>query len=307
MDDPVWDASVYSKNRERLIEADIAQAFFEQVVRLARQHELFSDEHFTVDGTLIEAWAEQESFEKKQEASPSPPADDAGNPSVDFRGEKRTNDTHASTTDCDARLFKKAKGQEAKLGYLGHLWAENRNGLAVNTRLTLATGTAEREEALVMAEEIPGVRRVTLGADKNYDTHDFVREIRGRRVTPHVAQNNTHRRSAIDQPTTRHAGYAVCQRKRKRVEEIFGWVKTVGLMRKVRHRGRERVAWMFTWTAAIYNLVRMGVHEFTHITLTPHPGQEGEAQLMEVKCGFRKHMTPPIRVTASPVLLLQFN
>jgi transposase len=258
MDDPVWDATVYSKNRERLLEADIAQAFFEQVVELARQHELLSDEHFTVDGTLIEAWAGQKSFKKKEAVSPAPPADDAGNPSVDFRGEKRTNDTHASTTDRDARLFKKAKGQEAKLSYLGHLWAENRNGLAVNTRLTLATGTAEREAALAMAEEIPGVKRVTLGADKNYDTQDFVREIRWRRVTPHVAQNNTRRRSAIDQRTTRHPGYALSQRKRKRVEEIFGWVKTVGLMRKVRHRGRERVAWMFTWTAAIYNLVRMG-------------------------------------------------
>jgi transposase len=258
MDDPVWDATVYSKNRERLLEADIAQAFLEQVVRLAREHDLLSDEHFTVDGTLIEAWAGQKSFKKKKAASPQPPADDAGNPSVDFRGEKRTNDTHASTTDRDARLFKKAQGQEAKLGYLGHLWAENRNGLAVNTRLTLATGRAEREAALAMAEEIPGVKRVTLGADKNYDTQDFVREIRWRRVTPHVAQNNTHRSSAIDQRTTRHAGYAISQRQRKRVEEIFGWVKTVGLMRKVRHRGRERVAWMFTWTAAIYNLVRIG-------------------------------------------------
>jgi transposase len=258
MDDAVWDATVYSKNRERLLAADIAQAFFEQVVELARQHGLLSDEHFTVDGTLIEAWAGQKSFKKKQEASPKPPADDAGNPSVDFRGEKRSNDTHESTTDHDARLFKKAQGQEAKLGYLGHLLAENRHGLAVNTRLTLATGRAEREAALAMAEEIPGVRRVTLGADKNYDTHDFVREIRWRRVTPHLAQNNTHRRSALDQRTTRHPGYAVSQRKRKRVEEIFGWVKTVGLMRKVRHRGRKRVAWMFTWTAAIYNLVRMG-------------------------------------------------
>jgi transposase len=258
MDDPVWDATVYSKNRERLLEADIAQAFFEQVVELARQHELLSDEHFTVDGTLIEAWAGQKSFKKKQEASPKPPADDAGNPSVDFRGEKRTNDTHESTTDRDARLFKKAQGQEAKLGYLGHLLAENRNGLAVNTRLTLATGRAEREAALAMAEEIPGVHHLTLGADKNYDTQAFVREIRWRRVTPHLAQNNTHRCSAIDQRTTRHAGYVISQRKRKRVEEIFGWVKTVGLMRKVRHRGRERVAWMFTWTVAIYNLVRIG-------------------------------------------------
>src|SRR5438067_11989722 len=164
MDDPVWDATVYSKNRERLLAADIAQAFFEQVVNLARQHELLSDEHFTVDGTLIEAWAGQKSF-KKKEVSPAPPGDDACNPSVDLRGEKRSNDTHASTTDRDARLFKKAKGQEAKLGYLGHLLTENRNGLAVNTRLTLATGrAAEREAALVMAEEIPGRKRVTLGA-----------------------------------------------------------------------------------------------------------------------------------------------
>ena len=258
MDDPVWDATVYSKNRERLLEADIAQAFFEQGVELARQHGLLGDEHFTGDGTLIEAWAGQKSFKKKQEASPEPPADDRGNPSVDFRGEKRRNDTHESTTDGDARLFKKAQGQEAKRGYRGHLLAENRHGLAVNTRLTLATGRAEREAALAMAEEIPGVHRVTRGADKNYDTHDFVREIRWRRVTPHLAQNHTHRCSAIDQRTTRHAGYAISQRKRKRVEEIFGWVKTVGLMRKVRHRGRERVAWMFTWTAAIYNLVRIG-------------------------------------------------
>jgi transposase len=257
MDDPVWDATVYSKNRERLLQADIAQAFFEQVVELARQQALLSDEHFTVDGTLIEAWAGQKSFKKKA-ARREPPRDEGGNPSVDFRGEKRTNDTHESTTDREARLFKKAQGQEARLGYLGHLVAENRNGLAVNTRLTLASGRAEREAALAMAQEIPGVRRVTLGADKNYDTQDFVREIRWRRVTPHVAQNNTHRSSAIDQRTTRHAGYGISQRKRKRVEEIFGWMKTVGLMRKVRHRGRERVAWMFTWTAAIYNLLRMG-------------------------------------------------
>jgi len=257
MDDPVWDATVYSKNRERLLQADIAQAFFEQVVELARRHNLLSDEHFTVDGTLVEAWAGQKSFKKKKGA-PEVPSGDPGNPSVDFRGEPRRNDTHQSTTDPDARLFRKAQGQEAKLGYLGHLLAENRNGLAVNARLTLATGTAEREAALEMAEEIPGVHRVTLGGDKNFDTQDFVRQIRWRRVTPHVAQNNTNRSSAIDARTTRHPGYALSQQKRKRVEEIFGWVKTIGLMRKVRHRGRERVSWMFTWTAAIYNLVRMG-------------------------------------------------
>ena len=257
MDDPVWDATVYSKNRERLLQADIAQAFFEQVVELARRHNLLSDEHFTVDGTLVEAWAGQKSFKKKKGAREAR-SGDPGNPSVDFRGEPRRNDTHQSTTDPDARLFRKAQGQEAKLGYLGHLLAENRNGLAVNARLTLATGTAEREAALEMADEIPGVHRVTLGGDKNFDTQDFVRQIRWRRVTPHVAQNNTNRSSAIDARTTRHPGYALSQQKRKRVEEIFGWVKTIGLMRKVRHRGRERVSWMFTWTAAIYNLVRMG-------------------------------------------------
>jgi transposase len=256
MDDPVWDATVYSKNRERLLAGDIAQAFFEQVVELARQHQLLSDEHFTVDGTLIEAWAGQKSFKPK--ARVEPPSDgDGGNPSISFGGQKRSNATHQSTTDPEARLFKKAQGQEAKLSYLGHLLTENRHGLAVNTRVTLATGTAEREAALAMAEEIPGVHRVTLGADKNYDTQDFVREVRWRRVTPQVAQNNTHRASAIDQRTTRHPGYVLSQQKRKRVEEIFGWMKTIGLMRKVRHRGRERVEWMFTWTAAIYNLLRM--------------------------------------------------
>ena len=243
MDDPVWDATVYSKNRERLLAADIAQAFFEQVIELARQHQLLSDEHFTVDGTLIEAWAGQKSFKPRARVEP-PSKGDASNPSISFRGQQRSNATHQSTTDPEARLFKKAKGQEAKLSYLGHLLTENRNGLAVNTRVTLATGTAEREAALAMAEEIPGVHRVTLGADKNYDTQDFVREVRWRRVTPQVAQNNTHRASAIDQRTTRHPGYVISQQKRKRVEEIFGWMKTIGLMRKVRHRGRERVEWM---------------------------------------------------------------
>jgi len=256
MDDPVWDATVYSKNRERLLSSDVAGAFFRQVVAQARQLDLLSDEHFTVDGTLIEAWASQKSFKPKVGGEAEPPAE-GRNPEVNFRGEKRRNDTHQSTTDPEARLYKKAKGQEAKLGYLGHVLMENRHGLVVNTRLTLATGTAEREAAVAMVQR-RGKRRVTLGGDKNYDTQDLVKQLRQQRVTPHVAQNNTNRSSALDGRTTRHAGYAVSQRKRKRVEEIFGWMKTIGLMRKVRHRGRELVEWMFTYTAAAYNLMRMG-------------------------------------------------
>jgi transposase len=257
MDDPIWDASTFSKNRERLLEGDVAHAFFAQVLAQAREHALLSDDHFTVDGTLIEAWAGQKSFKRKDTVPPEPPPDDPGNPSIDFRGERRTNATHASTTDPEARLYKKAKGQEAKLAYLGHVLMENRHGLVVDTRVTQATGTAEREAALAMAEAIPGQQRVTLGADKNDDTRDCVRELRELRVTPHVAQNATGRSSAIDCRTTRHPGYAVSQRKRKCVEEIFGWMKTVGLLRKTRYRGVARVGWMFTFAAAVYNLVRM--------------------------------------------------
>jgi transposase len=256
MDDPIWDASTFSKNRERLLEGDVAHAFFDRVLAQARERALLSDEHFTVDGTLIEAWAGQKSFKRKGVEPPEPP-DDPGNPSIDFRGERRTNATHASTTDPEARLYKKATGQEAKLAYLGHVLMENRHGLVVDSRVTQATGTAEREAALAMAEAIPGHQRVTLGADKNYDTHDFVRDLRELRVTPHVAQHTTGRSSAIDRRTTHHPGYAVSQRKRACVEEIFGWMKTVGLLRKVRHRGAARVGWMFTFTAAVYNLVRM--------------------------------------------------
>jgi transposase len=258
MDDPVWDPTVFSKNRERLLKGAVAQAFFEQVLKLARQKDLLSDEHFTVDGTLIEAWAGQKSFQKKNTPA-GPPPDDPGNPTVDFHGEKRSNRTHQSKTDPEARLYKKGPGKEAKLSYQGQVLMENRNGLVTGTRLTQATGTAEREAAVDMAEEI-AVRdghRVTVGADKAYDTHDFVRDLRDLKVTPHVAQNTKNRSSAIDGRTTRHAGYAISQRKRKRVEEIFGWIKTVGLMRKTRHRGLARVGWMFTFTAAAYNLVRI--------------------------------------------------
>jgi transposase len=257
MDDAVWDATVFSKNRERLLAGEVAQAFFDQVLARARERGLLSDDHFTVDGTLIEAWAGQKSFKCKEAEPPAPPPDDPGNPSIDFRGERRTNATHASTTDPEARLYKKAKGHEAKLAYLGHVLMENRHGLVVDTRVTQATGTAEREAALAMAEGIPGQHRVTLGADKNYDTRDCVRELRELRVTPPVAQHTTGRSSAIDGRTTRHPGYAVSQRKRKCVEEIFGWLKTVGLLRKVRHRGVARVGWMFTFASAVYNVVRM--------------------------------------------------
>jgi len=259
MDDPIWDFTVFSKNRERLLEADVARAFFTEVGQLAREQGLLSDEHFTVDGTLIEAWAGQKSF--KPRAGAQPPTDsDAGNPSVNFRGQKRTNDTHASTTDADAQLYKKAKGQEAKLAFLGHVLMENRNGLVVQTRLTKATGTAEREASVEMARAERRSKRehLTVGGDKNYDTREHVATLRELKVTPHVAQNTARPGgSAIDQRTTRHAGYAVSQTKRKRVEEIFGWFKTVALMRKTRFRGLERVGWIFAWTAAAYNLVRM--------------------------------------------------
>jgi len=256
MDDPIWDATVFSKNRDRLLEGDIARAFFERVLCHARAQHLLSDEHFTVDGTLIEAWAGQKSFKKKG-SRPSNSTDDPGNPSVDFKGEKRTNQTHQSTTDPQARLYKKAKGKESKLCYLGHVMMENRNGLAVNALITKASGTAEREAAVGMMSELPGKKRITVGADKAYDTKEFVEQARDRSVTPHVAQNNKNRSSAIDNRTTRHAGYSVSQRKRKRVEEIFGWMKTVGMLRKTRHRGIDRVGWMFTFGVAVYNLVRM--------------------------------------------------
>ena len=258
MDDPIWDVTVFTKNRERLLKGDIAQAFFEKVLEQARAQQLLSEEHFTVDGTLIEAWAGQKSFQRKGQP-PQPPADGGSNPTVNFHGEKRSNQTHRSTTDPEAMLYRKSGGSESKLSYLGHVLMENRNGLVVDTRLTRATGTGERDAALDMAARIPGgTRQVTLGGDKNYDTRDFVNKLREAAVTPHVAQNQHERRiSAIDERTTRHEGYAISQRKRKRVEEIFGWIKTIAGLRKTRHRGKARVGWMFTFAAAAYNLVRM--------------------------------------------------
>jgi len=255
MDDPVWNATVFTKNRERLLTGEIARGFFERAVAQARERDLLSDEHFTVDGTLIEAWASLKSFKRRDDVSGPP--DDPGNPTVNFHGERRRNDTHASTTDPEARLARKGKAQEAKLCYTGHVLMENRNGLAVAGCVIPASGHAERAAALALLGEREGRERVTLGADKGYDTRDFVAAVRLLGVTPHVAQNTTNRASAIDGRTTRHPGYGVSQRRRKRVEEIFGWLKTVGLMRKTRHRGTRRVDWMFTFALAAYNLVRI--------------------------------------------------
>jgi len=201
-----------------------------------------SDEHFTVDGTLLEAWASQKSFKKVGEEE-NPP-EDPGNPTVDFHGEKRSNETHASTTDPDALLARKGSGKEAKLSYNANVLMENRNGLITDVEVMVATGMAERAAAMQMIERVPGDGQITVGADKNYDTQEFVAEARSMNATPHVSQNNTGRRSAIDGRTTRHAGYAISQQKRKRIEEIFGWMKTIGGMRKLRHRGLELVSWM---------------------------------------------------------------
>jgi len=257
VDESVWVPTVFSKNRDRLLRSDIAEKFFAQVVEQARDHDLLSDEHFSVDGTLIEAWASQKSFQKKDQNQASPP-EDPGNPTVDFHGEKRSNDTHESTTDTEARLARKSSGHESKLAYCGNVLIENRNGLVVDTELVICSGMAERDAALQMAERIDGDQRVTVGADKGYDTRGFVREMRDRNATPHVSQNtNRAGGSAIDRRTTRHAGYQVSQRKRKRIEEVFGWLKTVGMLRKTRHRGVFKVGWVFTFAAAAYNLVRM--------------------------------------------------
>jgi transposase len=256
IDDPVWDVTVFTKNRDRLLKGEVAEAFFAAVLAQARQRNLLSDEHFTVDGTLIEAWAGQKSFKRKDsKAADNPPKDDdPGNPSVDFHGERRRNDTHQSTTDPEARLARKGAGKEAKLSYAGHVLMENRNGIAVNSQVTQAVGRAEPQAAIAMVEQIPGHQRVTLGADKGYDTKEFVQELRDHQVTPHIACKPT---SIIDERTTRHPGYAISQQKRKRIEEIFGWLKTVAGLRKTRHRGVARVGWMFTFALAAYNLVRM--------------------------------------------------
>jgi transposase len=256
IDDPVWDVTVFTKNRDRLLDGDIAAKFFQAVLGQPQVKALLSDEHFSVDGTLIEAWASMKSFKPKDAADDEPPAGDGRNVERDFHGEKRTNASHASTTDPDARLIRRGRGKEAKLCHMGHLLMENWHGLIVDAVLSPATGTAERDAALTMMGRQTGCHRATLGADKGYDAADFVAGLRNINVTPHVAQN-TSRRSAIDSRTTRHPGYAASQRLRKRIEESFGWIKTTGGLRKTRHRGTARVGWMFTLTAAACNLVRL--------------------------------------------------
>jgi transposase len=258
--EPVWHPTVFTKNRDRLLAGAVAEEFFSLIVEQARSRKLLSDEHFTVDGTLIEAWAGQKSFQRKDKDHDPlnpPPPDRSSNPTVNWHKQKRSNETHQSLTDPMARLYKKTRGAEARLGYLGHVVTENRNGLVVDVRLTQATGTAEREAAIQMLDNKPVWKRVTLGGDRGYDTRGFVAALRERKITPHVAQNDSNRRSAIDGRTTHHDGYGVSQRKRKRVEEVFGWMKSVGQQRKTRFRGLDRVGWMFTFAAAAYNLVRI--------------------------------------------------
>src|ERR1700751_766558 len=259
-DDPVWDATVFCKNRDRLLDGDIAAKFFAGVLNLPKVRKLLSSEHFSVDGTLIEAWASMKSFVPKEGRKPpsGKGSDGSGgrNAERDFHGEKRRNDTHSSTTDPDARLFRKAAGKEAKLCYMGHLMMENRNSLIVDARLTEANGTAERATALDMIKD--NVERgSTVGGDKNFDTADFVASCRKLGCTPHVSQNASNRRSAIDGRTTRHPGYRISTIKRKRIEEPFGWMKTVGGLRKTRHRGRGLVECFFVLAAAAYNLIRI--------------------------------------------------
>jgi transposase len=260
MDEPSFHPTTFSKNRERFLEHDIARRLFAQVVERAREAGHMSDEHFTVDGTLIEAWASLKSIRPNDE-SPHvrQPPDDPGNPTVDFHGEKRSNSTHASTTDPEAKLARKGKGKEAKLCFSGHALMENRNGLLVDIRIDQADGTAERRNAIAMLEDnLPGTQRITVGADKGYDTADFVEACRDRNITPHVAQNVARRGgSAIDERTTRHPGYELSQRIRKRVEEVFGWFKTVGGLRRTRFKGKARTQLAALLVGAAYNLTRL--------------------------------------------------
>lgn len=255
IEDKVWDHSTFSANRDRLLNERISRMFFESVLALAEWKNLISDEHFSVDGTLIQAWASHKSFVKKDGSTPSP-EDGGRNPTVNFKGEKRSNDTHASTSDPDARLYKKSEGDKSQLAFLGHALMENRNGLVVDVEVTQATGTAEREAAETMVKRTIHKPGATLGADKNYDTQDFVAKLRQRKVTPHVASNE--KGSAIDGRTTRHDGYRKSLKIRKRIEEVFGWAKTVGPLRQTKFRGLKKVAAQTIFTFAAYNLTRMG-------------------------------------------------
>jgi transposase len=263
VDDPAFDASTFSKNQERLLQHDVARQFLAAVTAEAQRRQLLSNDHFTVDGTLLQAWASLKSVRPRDDDSPPPPAGGGRNPDVDFRGQRRGNATHVSATDPEARLARKGDGQETRLCFMGHVLMENRNGLLVDLELTEATGTAEREAARALLGRRRGRRRITVGADKAYDTQDFVAGCRALNVTPQVAQHTTRRRSRIDRRTTRHAGYALAQRIRKRVEEIFGWMKTVGGGRKLRYIGVARNRAWATIAGAAYNLVRMARIERT--------------------------------------------
>jgi len=265
MDAPVWDASTFSKNRERLLEGDVAQRLLAAVVAQPQVRTLMSDEHFSVDGTLIQAWASHKSFQPK----PGPGDDDGGpqapgrNGERDWHGQKRSNETHASTTDPDARLARKSNGQSSILAYSGHVLMENRNGLVVQSCLTHASGTAERDAALDLVDRLGSKRRITLGADKGYDVASFIAALRNRRVTPHIAVDGrisklgVRRGSGVDSRTTRHPGYVASQRVRKRIEEVFGWIKASAGLRQTKHRGCERVGWCFALATTAYNLIRL--------------------------------------------------
>jgi transposase len=258
IDDPVWDHSVFSKNRDRLLAGEIAAKFMAAVLTQPNVKRLLSSDHFSVDGTLVEAWASMKSLKPRNaDEDNEPPASGGRNDEVDFRGEKRSNETHASMSDPDARLYRKGSGMEAKLCFIGHALMENRHGLFVDTRLTRVSGHAERLAALDMiAPRAERPQAVTLGGDKGFDAADFVMELREINVTPHIARN-TSRRSAIDRRTTRHPGYVASQRIRKRIEEGFGWMKTIAGLRKTKYRGLDKVGWAFTLAAAAYNLIRL--------------------------------------------------
>ena len=271
MDAPVWDASTFSKNRDRLLEGDVARQFLAAIISQPRVKALMSDEHFSVDGTLIQAWASQKSFQPKAYTAPSsgkdepldPPPPSGRNAERDWRGQKRGNETHASKTDPNARLARKSDGQSSILAYAGHVFMENRNGLVADACLTHASGTAERDAALTMLDRRKDKRRITPGADKGYDVNGFIVALRDRQVTPHIAadrrvsKHGVERHWEIDGRTTRHIGYKISQRIRKRIEEVFGWTKSAAGKRQTKFRGIDRVGWSFSLTAAAYNLIRL--------------------------------------------------
>jgi len=261
LDDDIWDHSTFTKNRDRLLEGEIAEHFFKEVLAMAKEQGLVSQEHFTVDGTIMEAWASHKSFQLKEgsgDDDSNAPSGGGRNPDVDYKGQKRKNDTHESKSDPDARLCRKSQRTGAQLGYMGHALMENRNGLVVDLRVTHAVGRAEHTAAVSMASAIKGKHRVTLGGDKGYDSDELLRELRDMGVTPHIAKNDHERRtSSIDERTLRHDGYHVSQKKRKLVEQIFGWAKTVGCLRKVKHKGLDLVKSITTMNLAAYNLIRI--------------------------------------------------